>query len=529
MEIPSLGVSVTETIMIVDDEAAPRQTLVQILQSKGRTCVTASNANEALELLANTCIDLVITDMKMPEVSGLDLIDKVRQFDDSIPVILATGYPSIHVVIDAMKRGAIDVFTKPFEIERLTQMVSKALQERRLRQENQRLQAEVNKAAVIEKLNRELNARLEELTRLYGISEAMSQVLDTDGIFSQIVHVASATTGAQRVSLMMFDRVRRHLNIRASVGVPAAVIHDAKADLGCGIAGKVALSGKPIRKTQQIDQASGDPNDPKSLYMTRSWLSMPLFVGQEVFGVLNLTDKIDQSDFALHDEQAMQALLEKAGSKLENQALYEGIYANLVDTLNALITTIEAKDPYTHEHSERVTQYALEIAKDLDVDDEKMEMIEFAGVLHDIGKIGVRDGILTKCGKLTADEYDAIKQHPIIGEKIVSSLGLNELELSIIRNHHERFDGKGYPDGLAGEDIPYLARIVSVADAFDAMTTTRSYRQALSVDQAVEELKRNSGSQFDPAIVPSALRAIEDGKISVQPQSASPDSQPDAT
>ena len=140
-------------------------------------------------------------------------------------------------------------------------------------------------------------------------------------------------------------------------------------------------------------------------------------------------------------------------------------------------------------------------------------MIEFAGVLHDIGKIGVHDEILTKNGRLTDDEFAAIKQHPLIGEKIVAPLGLNPDERAIIRSHHERLDGRGYPDGLAGEKIPFLARIVCVADAFDAMTTTRSYRRALSVERAVEELRKHRGTQFDPVVVEAALRAIELGLI----------------
>jgi putative nucleotidyltransferase with HDIG domain len=189
----------------------------------------------------------------------------------------------------------------------------------------------------------------------------------------------------------------------------------------------------------------------------------------------------------------------------------------MLDTLNSLVTTIEAKDPYTRQHSHRVTEYAKEIAGLLEIKEEELEMIEFAGLLHDIGKIGVRDEILTKSGKLTAEEYDAIKQHVVIGDRIAEPLGLSASERAIIRNHHEWFNGAGYPDHLAGDQIPVLARIVTVADAFDAMTSTRPYRKALSKEEAMAELSRLRGVQFDSKIVDALIAGIGNGKIMYAP------------
>jgi HD-GYP domain-containing protein (c-di-GMP phosphodiesterase class II) len=149
--------------------------------------------------------------------------------------------------------------------------------------------------------------------------------------------------------------------------------------------------------------------------------------------------------------------------------------------------------------------------------EEDLEVLAFAGYLHDIGKIGVSDSILTKSGKLTPSEYEAIKLHPVIGDHIVEPLGLLQTEREIIKYHHERPDGKGYPEGLMGEEIPRLARIMAVADAFDAMTSTRSYRQALELDFAVEELKRYSGKMFDLEVVKAALSYINQmGNVATQ-------------
>ncbi len=505
----------SEKILVVDDDVNVRDTITEMLKIGGHRCAGVASVAEAESELRSSAYDLVITDMHMPGESGLDLIERVRKLDDSIPVILVTGYPSINSAINAMKRGAIEFITKPFDFDSITQVVTKALRERRLRQEIRRLQEDAHKAEVIERLNRQLNDRVDELTRLYTISEAMTQFLDTDALYNQVVKLAAQVTGAQRVSLMMLDRTRRHLKIRASMGVPDEIISRTKIKVGDSISGKVVLSGKSIRATRHIHQTFESGRESLGLghYASQSWLSLPLAIAGQVLGVLNLTDKPDRADFTLGEEQIMQVLVEKAGSKLENQALYEGIYANLVDTLTSLVTTLEAKDPYTRQHSYRVTEYALRIGDALKIGEEEQEMVEFAALLHDIGKIGVRDQILTKPGKLTDEEYEAIKQHPTIGEKIVDPLGLTAPERAIIRNHHEWFNGTGYPDRLSGDQIPWLARIVTVADAYDAMTSSRPYRKALSPAEAMAEIKRLRGQQFDPNAADAARAIIEAGNM----------------
>jgi putative nucleotidyltransferase with HDIG domain len=513
----SVRLKTPRTVLVVDDNSSAREMLVDVLEAQGQHCITAANAAEAIERLAECCVDLVLSDIHMPGQSGIDLLEYIHRLDDSIPVIMITGYPTIETAVESMKRGAVEFIPKPYDLGALTHAVGKALRERELRQENRRLQA--NKAAVIERLNRELNSKLEELTRLYAISEGLTQFMDTEAIFNQVVRLASETTGAQRVSLMLLDRARRHMTIRASIGIPEEVVDSTRVEFGQGIAGQVVASGAAVRviKVRDSVDVPAEALTSGGLYSTSSWLSQPLYVGEQIFGVLNLTDKLDRGNFSPNDEHIMRILLEKAGTRLENQALYEGIYANLVDTLNSLVTTIEAKDPYTRRHSQRVTDYSLSIAEELGLPEDQREMLEFAGVLHDIGKIGVHDEILTKSGRLTDEEYEAIKQHPLIGERIVEPLGLTPVERAIIRNHHERIDGLGYPDGLRGDRIPFLARLLAVADSFDAMTTTRSYRHALSMEAAKAELIKHRGTQFDPVVVDAALAAIERGDIYIQP------------
>jgi HD-GYP domain-containing protein (c-di-GMP phosphodiesterase class II) len=191
----------------------------------------------------------------------------------------------------------------------------------------------------------------------------------------------------------------------------------------------------------------------------------------------------------------------KAALRIENNALYEVLYNNLVNNLKSLVISIEARDSYTKQHSERVTDYALQIVEVMNICGEEKDAIQFGGYLHDVGKIGVRDTVLLKPGKLTDEEMEEIKMHPVIGDNIIKPLRFFPKERELILYHHERIDGTGYPHGISGDSIPTTVRILSVADTYDAMTSSRPYRIARTHDFAIEELKRCSGTQFDAEIV----------------------------
>jgi putative nucleotidyltransferase with HDIG domain len=505
------------TILVIDDEPAVRRLIADILEYEGYACITEPNGERLIELLDSRPVDLVISDINLDiaALNGIELIELVRARDETIPVIIITGYPSIDRAVDAIKRGAQEFLVKPFDREVLLLQVNRALQERNLRLENARLRSEVDNATVIERLNRQLQDRVGELTRLYEISDGFHQVMDGESIFASIVQLAARVTLARRTSLVIVDPQHSRLRLRAAHG---CALHDcADLPLDAGIPAHAIATRQPVLATQPLA-----PSDlrlhrtPDEADAPAAWLALPLVAGEEVLGAVVLTDKPGGAAFTRQDEHLMQSLVEKAGLKLENQALYEGIYANLVDTLNVLITTIEAKDPYTHDHSHRVTEYAIALARRLGLGPEQVEMLHFAGHLHDIGKIGVRDEILLKPERLDDAEFAEIRRHPEIGERIVAPLGLAEEERAIIRHHHERWDGAGYPDGLAGEAIPLLARVVAVSDAFDAMTSTRSYRQAMNLERVLKEMESCAGNQFDPHIVRVWVESIRTGQISLQ-------------
>ena len=238
-----------------------------------------------------------------------------------------------------------------------------------------------------------------------------------------------------------------------------------------------------------------------------------MIMREKVFGVLTASISRNGNRFTEKDLNYLSFVTRNAAQTLENLALYEHIYENLLSTLYAFVKALEAKDAYTQQHSTRVTEIALSIGRGIGCTPEEMEVLNFAGRLHDIGKLGIPDNILLKPDKLTDDEFERIKRHPAIGADIVGQLGLWDQEQQLIRCHHERFDGAGYPEGLKGEEIPLLARVLAVADAYDAMASDRAYRKRLPAETILNNLQNGAGSQWDGTIVDIFLRLHAQGKI----------------
>ena len=221
----------------------------------------------------------------------------------------------------------------------------------------------------------------------------------------------------------------------------------------------------------------------------------------DIQGYCEKSDKFDQ--LLLLIESGIKSIEQMNQIKKINAELsqtYEQLERAYLDSIQTLRYTVEAKDPYTRGHSDRVAQYSVLIGKHLGLPDEDLRTLEIGGLFHDIGKIGVPDTILRKESKLTDDEYSEIKNHPSIGVHILSSATIFQNIIPIVKHHHERYDGKGYPGRLKGKEIPYFARITALADTFDAMTSKRSYRDALSLDVVIAEFERCKGTQFDPEL-----------------------------
>ena len=228
---------------------------------------------------------------------------------------------------------------------------------------------------------------------------------------------------------------------------------------------------------------------------------LPLFIENQLTGFITLSRGMSGDSFSKEDIDLLSIMTSESAIALENASLYKEIKDNLLNTIKALSAAVEAKDVYTSGHCERVIGYAVQMGRLLNLPQNQIESIVFGATLHDIGKIGIDEKILQKPGKLTEREFNAIKTHPLTGAKILKAVNLPKEALEIVKYHHERYDGKGYPNGLKNGEIPLAARIISVADAFEALTSDRTYRKALSKEEAINVLLAESGKQFDPEMV----------------------------
>lgn len=232
-----------------------------------------------------------------------------------------------------------------------------------------------------------------------------------------------------------------------------------------------------------------------------SSIYMPLTVRGKGIGILSLSRAGAEHPFSLPDVELVSVLGGQAAAAIENARLYEKLEQSYLSTIVTLSGIAEAKDFYTDKHMKDIAEYSVDIARKLGLSEADVENIRMAALLHDLGKITVPDDILKKPGRLSEEEMEVIRKHPAHGAKMIESIEPMKDAREIIRHHHEYYDGSGYPDGLRGEDIPLGARIIGVADAFDAMTSNRPYRKALPMDKVIKELKDFSGIQFDPDIV----------------------------
>jgi len=330
-------------ILVVDDERLVNAILERYLTQMGYSCVTAESGPEALEKLSQHPCVLALCDIRMPGMDGLELLQRMKEFDDEIAVIMVTAVDNREIAVQAMKYGAYDYVTKPFHLEDVLISVERALENRQLLLEKKEYRRNLERK--VEERTRELAQKNEEMQRLF------------------------------------------------------------------------------------------------------------------------------------------------------------------ISTIESIVLTLQAKDEYTEDHSRRVSAHATAIARKLSLPEEEVENIRLAALLHDIGKVGTKESILDKPGKLTAEEVSHIRSHPLIAASILEPIAALKDVVTYIKHVHEDYDGSGYPDGLKGAEIPLGSRIITVADVFDAMTSARPYRPALEAETVLDHLREEAGKQFDPLVLEAFLEA----------------------
>ena len=514
-------------LLVVDDEREICSVLKDVLTEEGYTVETTNDSRNALALIESGSFDGVITDLKMPGVDGLTVARTAKAHSPETATIVVTAYASVQTAIGALRTGVDDYICKPFDIDHIVDVVRKAISVRlaekrnklllgQLRTSNSRLQQHEKKLAdrVIStsrnlmSSNARLTRRVGELSMLNDISQMLANELNLDRLLNLALKIVREKMGVRGGMAVLADTASGKLVVKASLGFDSSTVGNC-IPVGKGLAGTIAAERQPLL----IDDIYHDDRVMPAEFEINGFssvLGVPLMVKDSLIGVLLVYDKATHDKFSREDVHLLTTIGSQMGIAIENARLYAVLQDSTLQTVQALASSLEAKDNYTSGHSARVSHYSHLIALRLGLDEREMRNLRYASQLHDIGKIGITERILNKPGKLSDWEVSAIKDHPVIGEKIIQSLDFLDDVRDVIRHHHERWDGTGYPDNLLGDDIPLLSRIMSVADAYDAMTTARPYRAALSRSTAIAELRSNSGTQFDPRLVDLFLTILRE-------------------
>ncbi len=362
-------------------------------------------------------------------------------------------------------------------------------------------------------LLRQSEYKIKELSILIRASELGNSTIDLHTLLSRLIEEAKKLIGAQASSILLYNERKNELDFYVASTEKASQLKKLSIPIGKGIASWVFQNKKPviINDVENDSRFYGEV-DKLTKFTTKSMLAVPLMAKDEIVGVIEVINKKNGS-FIVEDILLLSAIASQTGMSIQNARLFRKIEKMLFNTISSLSEAIEAKDPYTSGHSSRVTQYCIMIADGLAMNHEETRKVRLAGLLHDVGKIGISEKTLRKPGKLDEQEWKEIREHPEIGEKILEHIEEIRDILPGIRNHHEHYSGGGYPDDIKYSQIPLISRIISVADAYDAMISERPYRAPNTPDEAAAELKRCANRQFDPKIVDIFIDQLKKKKM----------------
>ncbi len=489
-------------VLVVEDQAPVRAFVRDLLQSEAcAEVLEAGTIAEMREALAHEDLDLVVTDMRLADGDALELLEELSEEGRTLPpTILMSGFLSAEKMTQALRLGVRRVLAKPFDPKALVSCAEEVLEDKpeapnvapcaRARPEVPELFAMDRKMSLMFRI-------LHELPRRGRVSEVAQAALE----------LALEISGDARGWIALADRARGRFVKIAGIGTEE-------------IAPEARFEETLLEKllTGEEEALTLTPLDPPPWPGAKAahGLALPVTMQGRPTGVLVLQGMHEQRRGDADALQMLSLLLQSLDTLLDNRAVHAALAENMRETLVALVRILEARDRYTRDHSQRVGRMSAQIAREMGLDAETVALVELGGLLHDIGKVGIPDAVLLKPGKYTPQEFAIMKAHPAIGDAILRHMDALVRERLMVRHHHERYDGRGYPDGLAGDEIPLTARIVCVADAIDAMTTHRVYRRAQPISFALEELKRNAGTQFDPDVVKAATALIERGEIRSQ-------------
>ena len=497
-------------ILVVEDQPAVREIISEVISilEAGVVIEEAISIKEAGQALSGQTWDAMVTDLSLGDGNSLDLLAHLSEQHIAIPpVILVSGFLSAAHMRQAQSLNIKHILAKPFEPDVLLDHIRDVLA---IKEETpQTANANNNTHRLLPEVF-EMDRKLGLLFRMF---DEMPKQTDVTSVCQKALQLAMDMVHATGGYIALFERHKEKL-----VRITDQGLHESQHHTTCHI--HDTPFAPLIYASEEYIETAFDPLKQVQPcwpdVQTKAYIGIPIYLQGVAMGVLCLADRLDKKPLQGESLHMLGLLVKKLDTLLDNRAVHAALADSMNETLIALVRSLEARDRYTKDHSARVSQLSVLFAQKLGLDDESIQLIRTGGLLHDIGKVGIADSVLLKPGRYTDQEYAIMKAHPAIGDSILTHMDTLTRERLIVRHHHERWDGKGYPDKIGATEIPFEARIVCVADAIDAMTTHRVYRQAKPLSFCAEQLEYASGTQFDPQIVSVALDAIQQGLIDTQ-------------
>ena len=462
----------TSQVLIVDGEGATRDLVVDFLTMSGQSVSGASSVTDALARIETEPVKLIVVDIDLE--GGKALMETLRNEHPGILSIALTSSSDVDLAVETMRRGAFDYIRKPFKVGQVVKLIERGLAQQAVRTEN---------------------FELKSALALYGLADRLPEFDEVGAALQLLATTALDQIGADGISILMADADVQLPNTYAG-NCSQLTVRDLTELARSSSGGALADGSAVFRYLHGSDKTE----------LISSVLLTPLVSRQKSIGWLVGT-RTQGHGFSEGDRKLLTILADRAATAVHNGQLFETIERAFRSTIETLIVALEEKDEYTAGHSERVAEFSGMIARGMGMTEVQIELVTQAGRLHDIGKLAIRTEDLNKPGPLTDEEYERMKLHTVTGRELLEPIPFFQEIIPAVSGHHERMNGSGYPNGLAGDEIPMIARIVAVADAFDAMTSDRAYRPAMSEDEAFCELWRCAGPQFDQEVVEAFSRA----------------------
>ncbi|MBE9501722.1 MAG: response regulator [Dehalococcoidia bacterium] len=489
---------IREKILIVDDQPAELEMMQEILDREGYETAAVGSGEEAMQL-APQAFDLLLTDIVMPHMGGLELIQAFQEVSPETVPVLITGYASIETARAAIQHGAYDYIVKPFDRAELCTAVAKALERKKLADEN---------------------IRLKELVGLYRVSQSMVRSEDQREVLKFILNSGISQTKSSGGAILLFDSLKRGMVIAAAAGAWEVVARFANALLERGIrfwTGDMeeAILFTDVEQHPLFERVSHRYPDrgflpPKAKGM--EVLLLPIRSDNEILGLLNVFREGAPRLFGEGDLELLTILATQTGALIKSRQLFTELEDSSFRILCSIASWVDSRSLCTQGHMKKVAELSEQLAPRISLSEAEIEAIKQAALVHDIGMIGVSESILNMPGELTSQEWDIVKLHPVIGEEILSHLPFLSEARNIVKHHHERLDGSGYPDGLSGRQITSAVQVVSICDAYHALTSPRPWRPAFSKEEAVATLQGEKGAKFDPDIIDTFVDMVKERK-----------------